>query len=42
MAENLAFEIKLVWFGLLWFDLVYIVFFGQDRKAMSGELVCQI
>ena len=39
MAENLAFERKLVYFGLVWFGMGFC---GQDRKAMSGELRCQI
>ena len=42
MAENLAFKGKLVWFGslgLVWFGMGFC---GQDRKAMSGELLCQI
>ena len=30
MAENLAFEGKLVWFGLDWFSLVWFGFLWSD------------
>ena len=40
MAEK---HLKENWFGLVHFNLVWfgMGFCGQDRKAMSGELVCQ-
>ena len=39
MGEKLAFKGNMVYFGLFWFSNVFC---GLDRKAMSGEVVCQI